>query len=323
MSRSSMCCVIWSSGLCSQAESTTMLVSVVIPSYNHCQYVVQAIESVLDQDWPEIDLIVIDDGSKDGSPEMIRELHERRGGFRFIMRENRGLIATLNELVALALGDALCLLASDDYLLPGSLSVRASFLLENPDSVAAVADGRQFNVETQNMEVTLDDRRRRLFLLPEPLKEMLAGLHLPIHTMLVRRRILNKIGGFDPRYRKVEDLEVQIRLFREGKVGFVDQPVYCYRWHESNTSRVDRQCARVDRVLCYKKLLEEVPEFASYRKLLRYRLRRQYLLLARYLLDKGGGTLEEREVVFHGWGMAWQDPRLLVDLVRLKFYPVQ
>ena len=300
-----------------------MLVSVVIPSYNHCQYVVQAIESVLDQDWPEIDLIVIDDGSKDGSSEVIRALHEQRGGFRFMSRENRGLIATLNELVSLAHGEALCLLASDDYLLPGSLSVRAQFLVDNPDAVAVFADGCQFNVETQTMEATLDERRRRLFSLVDPLKEMLAGLHLPIHTMLVRRNVLNKIGGFDTRYHKVEDLEVQIRLFREGKVGFVDHPVYCYRWHETNTSRINRQCARVDRVLCYKKLLEEVPEFASYRKLLRYRLRRQYLLLARFLLNKGGGTLEERKVVFQGWGVAWQDPRLFVDLVRLKFYPVQ
>ena len=294
-----------------------MFVSVVIPSYNHRQYVVQAIESVLDQDWPDLDLIVIDDGSKDGSPEAIRDLLESRGGFRFVARENRGLIATLNELVSMAQGEVLCLLASDDYLLPGSVSVRARFLVENPDCVAVFADGRQFNVETQSMEATLDARRRRLFSMPDPLLEMLAGLHLPIHTMMVRRSVLQKIGGFDPRYRKVEDLEVQIRLFREGKVGFVDQVVYCYRWHESNTSRVDRQCARVDRVLCYKKLLEEVPEFAPYRRLLRYRLRRQYLLLARHLLERGGGSPDERQVVFQGWGLAWQDPRLLWNLLRL------
>ncbi len=300
-----------------------MLVSVVIPSYNHRQYVVQAIESVLDQDWSDIDLIVIDDGSKDGSPELIRELQERRGGFRFVARENRGLIATLNELTSMAQGEALCLLASDDYLLPGSLSARAKFLVDHPEDVAVFGDGCQFNVESQEIEATLDERRRRLFSTADPLAEMLAGLHLPIHTMLVRRDVLRKIGGFDPRYRRVEDLEVQIRLFREGKVGFVDQPLYCYRWHESNTSRVDRQCARVDRVLCYKKLLEEVPEFAPYRKLLRYRLRRQYLLLARYLLEKGGGTTNERQVVFQGWGLAWQDPRLLVDLVRLKFFRYQ
>ena len=78
-----------------------MLVSIVIPSYNHRQYVVQAIESVLDQDWPEIDLIVIDDGSKDGSSEVIQELLDRRGGFRFVARENRGLIKTLNQGLAI------------------------------------------------------------------------------------------------------------------------------------------------------------------------------------------------------------------------------
>lgn len=294
-----------------------MLVSVVIPSYNHRQYVAQAIESVLDQDWPEIDLIVIDDGSKDGSPEVIRALLERRGGFRFVARENRGLIATLNELMSLAKGEAFCVLASDDFLLSGSIYHRANFLNAHPDHVAVFGDGQQLNAKTQQVEATLDMKRRRLFELQDAVPEMLAGLNIPIHTMLVRRKVLEKIGGFDPRYRKVEDLEVQIRLFREGKVGFVDKPVYCYRWHESNTSRVDRQCARVDRVLCFKKLLEEVPEFALYRRLLRYRLRRQYLLLARHLLDKGGGTADERQVVFQGWGLAWQDPRLLWNLLRL------
>lgn len=300
-----------------------MLVSVVIPSYNHRQYVVQAIESVLDQDWPEIDLIVIDDGSRDGSPEVIRELLDRRGGFRFVARENRGLIATLNELVAMAKGEALCLLASDDYLLSGAISCRANFLISNPDYVAVFANGQQLNVNTNQTEATLDTRRRQLFNLIDPVPKLLDGVNLPIHTMLVRCNTLQKIGGFDRRYRKVEDLEVQIRLFCEGKVGFFDQPVYCYRLHETNTSRVDRQCTRVDRVLCYKKLLEEVPEFAPYHRLLRYRLRRQYLLLARHLLDQGGGTPEERQVVFQGWGLAWQDPRLLVDLLRLRFHPVQ
>lgn len=297
-----------------------MLVSVLIPSYNHRPYVVQAIESVLDQDWPHIDLVVIDDGSTDGSPEVIEEVLERRGGFRFLARENRGLVVTLNELVSMAHGDAVCLLASDDYLLPGSLRSRAGFLREHPDHVAVFGDGCQLNVETQSFEQTLDARRRQLFAQADPVAELLAGLNIPIHTMMARKSALLAIGGFDLRYRKVEDLEVQIRLFKEGRVGFVDVPVYCYRWHETNTSRLNRQCARIDRVLCYKKLLEEVPAFAPYRKLLRYRLRRQYLLLARFLLESGGGSPADRDVVFQGWSLAWQDPRLLLNLLHLKFY---
>lgn len=294
-----------------------MLASVVIPSYNHCQYVAQAIESVLDQSWPHIDLIVIDDGSTDGSPEVIRELHQRRGGFRFAEQENRGLIATLNELVAAARGEIFCLLASDDFLMPGSLARRAKFLKSNPDHVAVFADGIKVEVAGGSEERIIDAKRRRLFELDDPVPDFLRGINLPIHTMMARTETFRKIGGFDRRYLRCEDLDVQLLLFLAGKVGFVDEPVYCYRRHETNISGVQPQIARVDKVLCYEKYLKEIPELASYRRLIRYRLRRQYLLLARHLRDRGSCDLKERRIVAGGWKLAWQDPRLLWHLARL------
>lgn len=297
-----------------------MLVSVVIASYNHRSYVVQAIESVLDQDWPEIDLVVIDDGSSDGSPEVIRELLQRRGGFRFVARENRGALATFRELLQLAQGELFCLLASDDYLPPGSLTARADFLARHPDHVAVFGDGLKVTERTGQEEHIIDPRRRRLFDLADPVPEFLKGLNLPIHTLMVRTAIFRRIGGFDPRYTRCEDLDVQLLLFLEGKVSFADVPVYCYRRHETNVSGTNPGISRVDKVLCYRKYLEEVPSLAPYRKLIRYRLRRQYLLLARHLRMVGGGTASERDLIRGAWTMAWQDPRLLWNLLCLRLY---
>jgi alpha-1,3-rhamnosyltransferase len=294
-----------------------MQVTVAIPSYNHGRYVEQAIESVLDQGWPDLDLIVLDDGSRDGSPEVIRRLHERRGGFRFVARENRGLIATLNELLQLAQGEAFCLLASDDYLPPGSLAARADFLQAQPEHVAVFGDGLVLTEATGTSEPILDAKRRRLFDLADPIPEFLRGVNLPIHTMLARTAVLRRLGGIDRRYRRCEDLELQPRLFLEGKVGFVDLPVYCYRRHETNISAVNPQVARIDKVLCFRKFLEELPPMAPYRGLIRQRLRRHYLLLGRYLAQKGGGEGWEREIFRGGWEFWWQDPRLLWYLLRL------
>ena len=295
-----------------------MLVSVVIPSYNHRQYVVQAIESVLDQSWPQIDLVVIDDGSRDGSPDAIQQLLDTRGGFRFLSRENGGLIRTLNELLEMAKGEAFCLLASDDYLPQGSLLERAEFLKSHPEYVAVFGDGLKVSDDTGTGERIIDSKRRRLFALEDPVPEFLRGINLPIHTMMARTDVLRRLGGFDRRYYRCEDLDVQLLLFLEGKVGFVDTPVYCYRRHEANISRIHPQIARVDKVLCYRKFMAEVPKLAPYRKLIRYRLRRQYLLLARHLRLTGGGAPHERELVQGAWGMAWQDPRLLWHLVCLQ-----
>lgn len=292
-----------------------MLVSVILPSYNHQQYVIRAIESVLEQDWPEIDLLVIDDGSPDGSAELIADHHRTRGGYRFLSRENKGLVATLNEGIRSAHGEFLCLLASDDYLPPGSLSSRARVLQMNPECVAVFGDGLKVHGERQSDERILDERRKNLFTMKDPVPEFINGLNLPIHLLMARRQVFNDLGGFDPRYRRCEDLEIQLRLFLAGPVQFVDHPVYCYREHETNTSRINPYVARGDKVLCYRKYLEEIPELAPYRKLIRYRLRRQYLLLGRYLRKTGKGTPFEKELFKGGWEFAWQDVRLFWHLL--------
>jgi len=81
-----------------------MLISVIIPSFNHKRYVIQSITSVLDQTWRDLDLIVIDDGSTDGSADLIEQIKRGGGGFRFVRRENRGLIKTLNQGLQMAKG---------------------------------------------------------------------------------------------------------------------------------------------------------------------------------------------------------------------------
>lgn len=294
-----------------------MLVSVVIASYNHLPYVVQAIESVLDQNWPAIDLIIIDDGSQDGSPEIIRELLEKRGGFRFVARENRGALATFRELLEMAHGDFFCLLASDDYLLPGSISSRADFLVAHPDHVAVFADGFEVTEGSGRNERILDSRRRQLFTNTDPVPEFLKGLNLPIHTLMVRTEVFRRIGGFDPRYLRCEDLDVQLLLFLEGKVGFVDEAVYCYRRHDTNVSVANPDIARVDKVLCFRKYLNEIIKLRPYRPLIRRMLRRHYLRLARHMRRNGGGSELERKLLAESWPFAWRDPRLLCLLVFL------
>lgn len=91
-----------------------VLVSVLLPSYNHEDYIEKSIISVIEQDYKHIELIVIDDGSKDSSPEIISKL-SKKYNFKFIHRENKGLIKTLNELILISNGKYLALYSSDDY----------------------------------------------------------------------------------------------------------------------------------------------------------------------------------------------------------------
>ena len=106
------------------------LVSIVIPCYNHSQFVQETIQSIIDQDYENIELIIIDDGSKDNSVEVIQEMipacEERFVRFEFRYRPNKGLCATLNEALEWCEGEYFSPLASDDIALPH----KTSFLLK-------------------------------------------------------------------------------------------------------------------------------------------------------------------------------------------------
>lgn len=293
-------------------------VSVVIPSYNHESYVLKAVESVLGQEWPQIDLIVIDDGSTDASPQILSDFHKNIGGFRLLLNSNKGLIKTLNEGLSLADGEFFCLLASDDYLLPGSLSSRASYLSENPDYVAVFGEAQVVCDDVITGQRLMDKEKKRLFELTDPIPEFIKGVHLPIHTLMARTAALKKIGGFDERYKNCEDLDPPLLLYLTGPVQFIDVPVYSYREHLTNISKVNPNIARADKVLMYRKLLYEIEKLAPYRKNIQYQLRRQYLLLGRYLSKSRAPSSRDKEIFEGAWEYSWQDIRLLWHLIRSR-----
>lgn len=295
--------------------SSIPVVTVVIPSYNHQAYVEQAIASVLDQTWPAIDLIVIDDGSKDNSVSVINGILAKRGGFRFIHgHANQGLMNSLNMGLELAKGEYFCELASDDYLPPDSIEKRVLFLEKHQGHVAVFTDGLSVQDSTLTDQTILDDKRRQLFSQDDPIPSLLGGTLPVFATGLFRTKIVKDIGGFDPHFRCYEDLEMPVLLCRAGKVGLVDEALFCRREHGSNTSTTTATI-KTDKILWYQKLLTN-PDFSHYRPLLRRELGRAYLKLGRHLSATDGGTPAERKI-FHGaWPYVYKDLRLCYHLLK-------
>ena len=120
------------------------LVSVIIPVYNHEKYVQETIKSIINQTYKNIELLMLDDGSKDNSFAKTLELKEEceKRFVRVVMetKENEGTKATTNKLFELASGKYVYLIASDDLAKPNAIQKELEFLENNPDYVLAVGD---------------------------------------------------------------------------------------------------------------------------------------------------------------------------------------
>jgi len=240
------------------------LVTVCIPAYNHERYVGQTIQSVIDQTYENIELIIINDGSKDKTDEVIRkyipECEKRFVRFEYRNRENRGLSATLNEAVRWAKGKYFSPIASDDILLKDKISILVD-KLESLDDSYAVAFGNAIFIDDEGKELYLDKKTGlptskedgfNLFLdyytsnrdfdykdinSFGSYKTLLAGNYLPSMSCVIKLDKIREVGAWTSG-NAIEDWEIWLKLSKNYKFAYIDKPVALYRLHESNSSKV-------------------------------------------------------------------------------------
>ena len=217
---------------------TGSLVSVCIPVFNHEKYIQRCIQSVIDQEYENIELIVIDDGSSDQSAEKINQVaalcETRFKKFNFVARQNKGLCNTINEALARCSGEYFAILASDDQWLPGKLSIQVSYLSDNRN-VAGVFGG--INIINDNDEIL---RTKVLSRLSQYGFEQvfLSDAFLPAPSALIRTQQVKNTGGFNEGYR-IEDWYMWLKLTEQGNRSLDCLPdvVANYRRHATNLSK--------------------------------------------------------------------------------------
>lgn len=244
------------------------LVSVLVPSYNHARYISATLSSIGEQIYPYIQLIVIDDGSKDASVEIIRgffESHKNRFTHPiFISRPNKGLTHTLNEGLSHADGDYICLLASDDVINPDAISVLFDALQTDSQLALAIGDAsfidaqgkptlRKTGQREYSYFVDFFTRNRKFYDDGFSIERdfgsyasLLAGNYIPI-APLIRKSVYADIGNYDT-HLVYEDYDLWLRIARHYSMTFINRPLAHYRIHDTNTNILSRDAISSNRI---------------------------------------------------------------------------
>ncbi|MDL2226129.1 glycosyltransferase family 2 protein [Deltaproteobacteria bacterium OttesenSCG-928-M10] len=231
-------------------DPASPLISVIIPAFNREAVVGRAVNSVLAQDYPHFELIVVDDGSTDNTGALLAPLAES-GRLKYFKQANRGVSAARNRGLREAGGRFIAFLDSDDEWLPGKLSAQAAYFQENPGSLIVqtqerwIRNGRRVNPKFKHLKKAGD-----IFL------ESVELCLISPSAVMLRRELLDEVGLFDEELAAAEDYDLWLRVLARHPAGLIDRElVIRYGGHDDQLSAgpgLDRF-----RVMALEKILRE------------------------------------------------------------------
>lgn len=210
-------------------------VSVLVPLFNRSGYIEDAIHSVFKQDCPDVELIVVDDGSTDGGDRKV-EAYAGAGKLKLLRhpgRANKGQSAALNLALEHASGEFIAILDSDDLFMPGKLKAQVQFLNDNPQVGLVYGNGKGVD-ESGNVlyDINYDGR-------PEPSDPnavLLDCYFLLPQNSLVRRSVFNQVGSFDETLRSGQDHDMLVRIAEVTRLAHIPVDLFRYRRHGDSIS---------------------------------------------------------------------------------------
>ena len=204
-----------------------MKASVILPVYNGAKFLKQSIESILNQSFKDFEFIIIDDGSKDNSLEIIKSYAKNNKKIKLIIhKKNQGLVKTLNEGIQKSKSDLIIRMDQDDESLPNRIKTQCEFMDKNPDITIAGSF-------VYHMGATPKDDR--LIILPTDPAEIKHKLLLdgnnPIYhpSVIMRKQKILKLGGYRSEFKNCEDYDLWIRAAKKHKIANIDAPLLRYR----------------------------------------------------------------------------------------------
>ena len=226
----------------SEGLDSTPLVSIVVPVFNGERYLRECLDSVVNQTYPNVEILVMDDASTDSTPAIVASYGERVKSFR--QPANKGQFGNVNDGIALALGKYTAIYHADDVYDPTIIAREVEFLEKNPE-VGAVfcydifinAEGREYD----RLTIPEEFRTRSSF----DYKTILNGIlkyknrFLPTPGAMVRTSIYEELGRFrGEEFQIASDMEMWLRIARKYPLGILHEYLFSYRHGHENSSQV-------------------------------------------------------------------------------------
>ena len=269
------------------------LVSIITPTYNRADFLEETIISVLGQDYPNFEYIILDDGSTDNTSGVLEKYD---GQLIWKRHENIGEQSTVNRGFQMAKGDLICFVNSDDPLYPGAIRKLVSALLDNPDAIAVYPDWD---------EIDAASKTKKTFRLPEyDIQNMLTSLSVSLGPGLVFKR--KSINGNDLRDKSLKyagDLDLYFRLALNGRLIHVPEVLATHRVHASAASTTGQGSDMADQLVRVIYQALEHPNFPCEMESMRPRIRYRIHNLAIYFCGSDVLTMAKHFLLSLFWRM--------------------
>jgi glycosyltransferase involved in cell wall biosynthesis len=197
-----------------------------MPVFNSARYLAAALGSIRVQTFGDFELVVVDDGSNDGSLRILKEFAGQERRMRLFVRGNHGVIATRNELLSAARCEVVAWMDSDDVSLPNRLEIQFEAFRRDPTLVCLGSAAQCIDPEGNFLNIERYPLRHDEILL-----EQQKGGAMRFPTTMMRREIALRVGGFREPFRIGEDFDLLLRLSETGKMANLTDTLYLYRQH--------------------------------------------------------------------------------------------
>ena len=213
------------------------MVSIIIPTYSYARYIGEAIDSILSQTFKDFEIIVIDDGSTDGTGDIINKKYPMA---RYFFKNQGGVSSARNMGITVAKGAFIAFLDADDIWLSEKLEKQIDVFNKQTDVGMVFTEHSTFDKFNRTVDKSFGKREK--LMKGDVVRNIFSNSYLTTSTVMVRKEVFDKVGLFEEHLRAAEDDNMWMRIAMDYQIELIDDPLVRYRISEGSLSRTFNNC---------------------------------------------------------------------------------